>query len=471
MPTLQEVELAPLPPERFEAVLTVEQHRRLRDTIADARRRFAGVTIWNVNSTAHGGGVAEMLSSLLAYAAGAGLRARWLVIPGETEFFAITKRIHNHLHGAPGDGGALDDMARHRYERALTAAGDELRARVGPGDCVVLHDPQTAGLTSAVRSAGAHAVWRCHVGVDRPNDLARGAWAFLLPYVRQAEAYVFTRQAFVWDGLETRRVALIPPSIDAFSPKNVDMAPDTARAILGAAGVMADGAGPARFTRSDSSTAPIVNRADMIEVAPVPAGARVVTQVSRWDRLKDPVGVIAGFAAHVAPRLDAHLVLAGPAVASVSDDPEGADVLRECAEAWRRLPEEVRAKVHLACLPMADGDENAAIVNALQRRADVVVQKSLAEGFGLTVAEAMWKERPVVASRTGGIQDQIDHGRTGLLLDDPRDGAAFGDLVAGLLTDAERASAIGRAAREEVRDRFLGPVSLMHYADLLGGLL
>jgi trehalose synthase len=146
-------------------------------------------------------------------------------------------------------------------------------------------------------------------------------------------------------------------------------------------------------------------------------------------------------------------------------------VLQECVDAWGRLPERARERVHLACLPMLDNDENAAIVNALQRRSEVVVQKSLAEGFGLTVAEAMWKGRPVVASRTGGIQDQVEHGRTGLLVDDPRDLAAFGDLVVHLLDSRDAAAEMGRAAREKVRDHYLGPHNLMRYATVLGRLV
>src|SRR5258708_11014754 len=138
MAILHELELAPLPPERFESVLTDEQYRRFHDAMVEARRRFAGVTIWNVNSTAHGGGVAEMLSSLLAYVLGAGLRARWLGVSGEQDFFTVTQRIHNLLHGAPGDGGPLDDRARLAYRHVLSAAGEDLRPPVRPGDCVLL---------------------------------------------------------------------------------------------------------------------------------------------------------------------------------------------------------------------------------------------------------------------------------------------------------------------------------------------
>jgi trehalose synthase len=472
MPFLDEVAIPPLPPARFESVLTADQYRRFSEAAADARERFAGRAVFNLNSTAYGGGVAEMLRSLLAYIRGAGVDARWLVVPADADFFKITKRIHNHLHGAPGDGGLLDDEARLTYEATLRPAAAELGRVVRRGDCVVLHDPQTAGLVAALKSAGAHVVWRCHVGLDLPNHLAHEAWAFLLPYVREADACVFSRAAFIWDVLEPGAVAVIPPSLDAFSPKNVELAPDTVRAILSAAGLLeGDRGAGATFVRHDGSTAPVVNQATMVERAPAPPDARLVTQISRWDRLKDPVGVMAGFARHVVPRADAHLLLAGPDVASVADDPEGIQVLQECVDVWGRLPERTRARVHLACLPMRDNEENAAIVNALQRRADVVVQKSLAEGFGLTVTEAMWKGRPVVASRIGGIQDQVDHDRTGLLIDDPRDLAAFGDHVVRLLEAPEAAAAMGRAAQEKVRDHYLGPHNLMRYAALLGKLV
>src|SRR5436190_18684053 len=167
------------------------------------------------------------------------------------------------------------------------------------------------------------------------------------------------------------------------------------------------------------------------------------------------------------PARDAHLVLAGPSVAAVADDPEGVEVLAAVRGRRAELPPDQRARVHLACLPMDDLEENAAMVNALQRRSDIVIQKSLAEGFGLTVAEAMWKSRPVVASRVGGIQDQIVDGESGILVDDPSDLAAFRDAVVGLLDSPERARAIGEAARERVRDKFLGTAGLLRYLELL----
>jgi trehalose synthase len=197
----------------------------------------------------------------------------------------------------------------------------------------------------------------------------------------------------------------------------------------------------------------------------------VVLQISRWDTLKDPLGVIRGFAEHVPVQTGAHLVYAGPAVEAVADDPEGERVLRDAIAAHAALPDEARRRVHLATLPIDDPEENAIIVNALQRHADVVVQKSLAEGFGLTVAEAMWKARPVVASRIGGIQDQIVDGDSGVLLDDPHDLAAFGAAVHGLLADPAGAERMGRRARERVRDEFLSVRSLLDYLAVIRKVL
>jgi trehalose synthase len=311
------------------------------------------------------------------------------------------------------------------------------------------------------------------VGLDSPNDLARSAWQFLLDHVRPADAYVFSRRGFAWEGLEERKISVIPPVIDAFSPKNQDLDDTQVRSILAAAGLLpGDPPGTPSFLREDGSPGVVGRRARFHEGGPPPpADARLVVQVSRWDRLKDPVGVILGFAAHVAPQTDAHLVMAGPAVEAVADDPEGAAVLEESRRAWAGLEPGLRDRVHLACLPMDDTEENAAIVNALQRRADVVVQKSLAEGFGLTVAEAMWKARPVVASRIGGIQDQVVHGVTGLLVDDPRDLEQFGAAVVELLDDPKRAARMGEEARLRVRDEYLGPRHLQQFFELIAGLL
>jgi trehalose synthase len=432
---------------------------------------LAGRRIWNINSTARGGGVAEMLVPLLAYARGAGVDARWLVIGADAPFFVVSKRIHNRLHGVPGDGGALGARERALYDAALAPNAAELAQLVAPGDIVVLHDPQTAGLIPYVRALGVPVVWRCHVGLDVPNDLSREAWRFLEPYVAQADAYVFSREGFVWDGLDPARRVIIAPSIDVFSPKNAELGAGAADSILAAAHLRAGAAGSPVFRRLDGRTGQVTHRAQMLEARPLADSERYVLQVSRWDALKDPIGVIDGFVDHVAPETDAHLVYAGPDVTAVADDPEGAAVFAAARTRWTEFPAQMRERVHLALLPMDDVEENAAIVNALQRRAAVIVQKSLAEGFGLTVAEAMWKSRAVVASRVGGIQDQIEHGVTGLLLDDARSLPEYGAAVRGLLDAPKRATAMGVAAHESVRERYLGTHSLVDYLALFERLL
>jgi trehalose synthase len=474
MSVLEHVPVGVLSTDRYESVLDPEKYKRFTDAIEVAQQVFEGRVVWNINSTAKGGGVAEMLRSLLAYARAAGVDARWTVITAEDpEFFNITKRIHNHLHGAAGDGGDLGDTEREVYEAVAHRNTDELVELVAPDDIVIVHDPQPAGLIAPLKKKGATVLWRCHVGLDLPNDLARKAWNFLLPYVRDADGYVFSRRDFAWEGLDTDKLTIIPPSIDAFSPKNQELDEENVRSILVASKTLTDGIETAPvFTREDGSP----GRVDRTTVYydggdPPPYDAQLVVQVSRWDRLKDPVGVMKGFAEYIAPHSAAHLVLAGPSVEAVADDPEGAEVLDEARDVWKQLPEGARDRVHLATLPMDDGEENAAIVNALQRRATVVVQKSIAEGFGLTVAEAMWKARPVVASRIGGIQDQIVSGTCGLLVDDPADLEAYGKAVNELLDDPERATEMGRAAQARIRNEFLGARHLMQYVDLIGKLL
>jgi trehalose synthase len=470
---LEHVRIGALRIERFEEILSPERYQQFSEATERSRRLLAGRVVWNVNSTSRGGGVAEMLVSLLAYAHGAGVDTRWTVISGNEPFFALTKRIHNNLHSAPGDGGDLGDAEHAIYEEALRPNIDEFCELVSPDDIVIIHDPQPAGLIPVLKSEiGVPVIWRCHVGIDTPSDLSRRAWSFLRPYVEPADAYVFSRRAFVWEALDDDKIELIAPVIDAFSAKNQDLDPEVVLAILSVAGLNSDGGGAAPTYVSEEGVPERVNRCAVIsEESELGPEDPMVLQVSRWDRLKDPIGVIRGFVEHVAPSTDAHLVYAGPAVEAVADDPEGKQVLHEAQRLYEGLPDELRARVHLACLPMDDLQENAAIVNALQRRANVVVQKSIAEGFGLTVAEGMWKARPVVASRIGGIQDQIVDGTSGVLLDDPADLAAYGQAVRGLLEDRERARRIGRQAQERVRDEFLPVRSLMQYIDLNERLL
>ena len=244
------------------------------------------------------------------------------------------------------------------------------------------------------------------------------------------------------------------------------------RDILATLGVV-DATAPAvppSFTRRDGTVGTVTRSADVTgEGRPGPDDP-VLLQVSRWDRLKDMAGVMRGFADHVAPGGDGYLMLVGPAVKDVSDDPEGAAVYGECLLQWRDLSPAARRRILLVTLPLDDIDENAAMVNALQRHATVITQKSLAEGFGLTVSEGMWKGRPVIGSLVGGIIDQIGPG-TGILLPDPDDLKAFGEAGLLLLSDQDQAARMGQAARSYVRERFLGDVHLLRYAKLVGTLI
>jgi trehalose synthase len=470
---LEEVQVPALAPDRLLPLIGPERAERFEATAKAARELLAGRAVLNVNSTASGGGVAEMLRTLLAYARGAGVDAQWVVIQGDPHFFEITKRIHNNLHGAPGDGGPLGDDERRHYEEVLRANADELLALLRPRDIVLLHDPQTAGLAHALSRAGVIVVWRCHVGADAANAHTELAWAFLRPYLDDVDAYVFSRAAYTPDWAEPRRTFVIPPSIDPFSAKNQPMSTADVEAVLHYVGLLAgERPGPAPvFTLEDGSTRRINRHVDVLQTGPPPpADAPLIVQVSRWDPLKDMAGVMTAFAEDVAGASSAHLLLAGPVVTGVADDPEGAATFEHCIEVWRRLPHAERSRIHLACLPMHDAVENAIIVNAIQRHASIVTQKSLAEGFGLTVAEAMWKGRPIVASAVGGIVDQIVSGEHGLLVNDPHDPVEFGRAVRRLLDDPPYAELLGENARRRATEEFLGDRHLEQYARMFAQL-
>src|SRR5919197_1991012 len=264
------VTIRPLPPQRF-ATLLGDDYAEVEEAIAAAGKLFGGRAVWHFNSTARGGGVVELLSSLLAYARGAGVDARWTVIGGGEEFFRLTKRIHNRLHGHAGEGGELGPAERTLYERALEANARELTRPVRGPDVVFLHDPQTAGLVQPMLATGARVVWRCHVGVDRPNEVVEAAWNFMRPYVEPADAYVFSRPQFAWEGLDADRTWIVPPSIDAFSPKNQELDAPTVDAILQVAGLRAHGAeGPPTFLREDGTPSRVDRVAKADQEGPPP---------------------------------------------------------------------------------------------------------------------------------------------------------------------------------------------------------
>jgi trehalose synthase len=467
---MREVQVEAIPLDRLMPLLEEERALRLGAYAGRARELLDGRIVWNINATATGGGVAEMLQALLAYGRGAGVDTRWLTLEGTPEFFRITKRIHNLLHGSPGDGGPLGDAERATYEAVLADNLESLRSQVRAGDVVLAHDPQTAGMIAGIKDLGAHVVWRCHVGKDTANEQTDVAWAFLRPYVDAAAALIFSRSAFVPDWVDDNMVWIIPPSLDPFTAKNADIPPGDVEAVLHHAGlaVTTERHGRFLFHRRDGSTGVVRPHTGLIDDNQlVPGHARLVLQVSRWDHLKDMAGVLTGFADHLSDLPDdVHLMLAGPETAGVTDDPEGAEVLEECRSLRLERPPEVQKRIHLCSIPMDDIDENAFLVNALQRHAAVVVQKSLIEGFGLTVTEPMWKARPVIASQVGGIQDQIVDGESGILLEDPADLDAYAAALDKVLREDTFAAALGEAARERVRDRYLGDRHLMQYVDL-----
>jgi trehalose synthase len=397
VPAMQDVAIRPLPIDWLGAVIGLDRLTGVRRSLMRLRRLLGDRTVWTVNSTASGGGVAEMLPRVLGYQRAAGIRAPWMVIGGDEPFFALTKRLHHCLHGSPGDGGPLGPAEHRHYRDVLAANTQTLLGRVRPGDIAILHYPQVAALAGPLRAAGLTTIWRCHVGADVRNQYTEAAWSFLRPYLEPVDAFVFSRPV-----------------------------------------------GP-----------------------PVPAGSPLIVQVSRWDPLKDPIGVMEAFVRLDLDRHDCHLALVGPDVSGVSDDPEGQAVLAACVSAWEALPFRERARIHLVSLPMDDPTENALMVNAIQRHAAVVVQKSLAEGFGLTVTEAMWKARPVVASAVGGIRDQIDDGVHGHLLDDPADRDGLAAVLSRLLDSPHaETDGLGRRAKDRVRAEFLDDRQLLDWAAL-----
>jgi trehalose synthase len=479
---LREIDVPEVPLKQLRPIIGDARTDLLEASAEASRALLRGRVVWNVNSTSAGGGVAEMLQVLVGYIKGAGIAGRWLAIGGDPAFFAITKRIHNRIHGMTGDLGELGPVEAAHFQEVNEANADAMVPMVQAGDIVLLHDPQTAGMASRLTSVGAKVIWRCHIGSDRPDPWSRQAWRFLRPFLAKCDAFVFSRRTYAPPWVPADRLAVIAPSIDPFSPKNQELPADSIPLFLKRMGLTDEGKGVSgdglatastrvrpEFTRRDGTRAEVTHRTHLVGDA-LPADAPLVVQVSRWDRLKDMAGVMAGFASHVVGCGDAHLALVGPSVEGVADDPEGIEVLAECISMWEALPSSARRRIHLVTLPLDDVDENAAMVNAIQRTASVIVQKSLVEGFGLTVAEGMWKAKPVVGSRVGGIIDQIAPG-TGILLDDPTDLAAFGDAVASLLGHPNRAAHMGEAAMQYVQKEFVGDRHLLQYADLVRRLV
>jgi len=358
--------------------------------------RLAGKRVVNVNSTRTGGGVAEILARLVPLLSEIGLDVRWEIVQGTQEFFALTKHLHNALHGQPHTF-SLEDAELYNSTTAINLKNLDLNA-----DVMFIHDPQPAGLVRARDDIGGRWIWRCHIDLSSP---APGAWEFIAPLVRRYDLSVFSAPQFA-RALEIPQV-LISPSIDPLSDKNREMTAAETDQILSRLGIHSD--------------------------------KPIVSQISRFDRLKDPLGVLEAWRL-ARQRVDCQLVLAGGGAA---DDPEGAQVLHEVREHAGDAPD-----VYILDLPPASNLE----INAIQRASTVVIQKSLKEGFGLTVAEALWKSKPVIAGAVGGIPFQITHKYSGILTHTV-EGTAF--WIKQLLSEPDFARRLGANGHHHVRSNFL----------------
>jgi trehalose synthase len=356
--------------------------------------KLAGKRFLHVNSTREGGGVAEILQRMIPLLAGMGIDAKWEVIKGDLYFFEITKKIHNALQGN------REDITEGMWEHYFEVNRGNAEALDLQGDAVLIHDPQPAPLIEFRK--GGHWMWRCHIDVSEPNKVI---FDFLSFYTRKYESAIFSISRFAKAlGIDE---FIIPPSIDPISEKNRELSQAEIEETLRKFGIE--------------------------------TGRPILLQVSRFDRFKDPTGVIAAYRM-VKRYNDCVLILAG---SPATDDPEGEEVLNEVREYATGDPD-IRI---LLLPPFSDKD-----INALQRVADVILQKSMREGFGLTVSEAMWKGKPVVGGAAGGIPLQIIHGVTGFLVHS-NEGAAF--RIRQLLNDPGMGRQIGAAAREYVRNNFL----------------
>ncbi|WP_175647277.1 glycosyltransferase [Streptomyces cyaneochromogenes] len=392
----------------------------------------------HVNATATGGGVAELLHGLLRCQRSAGLNVGWAVIAGDEAFYAVTKLLHHLLHGA-ADPGKLRPVLLRTYHDRLASQVPWFAGRLTRDDVVVLHDPQTLGLAPALRALGARVVWQCHVGADVPPDRGPGTvWRAFEKELSAAHAVVTTLPEFAPPSVPRASRFVAAPAIDPAAPKNRHLTPAEITALLDEAGL------------TTTRTAPDVT---VVQEAPLPGDARVVLQISRWDPLKDMPGVIRCIEG-LAP--DVHLVLAGTDPTEIPDDPEGLAVLAEVHDTLAALSPQDRARVHLVSISMRTPVRNALLVNALQRRADVVVQKSLEEGFGLTVTEAMVKGRAVVASAVGGLRLQVIDGRNGFLVD-PTDLDGVRSALTRLLDNPQLRRELGEQARKDTLERYTMP--------------
>jgi trehalose synthase len=447
--------------------------------------RLEGRTVWHVNSAAQGGGVAELLPAQIALMRDLGVDVRWLVMETDRpEFFALTKRIHNMIHGAMQQEFTAADRAL--YEDVSRANAEALLQYVAPGDVLLVHDPQPLGAGARVkrRHPGLHALWRCHIGLEEDLPVTRAAWDFLRPYASLYDRAVFSVDEYVPPFLADR-ASVIHPSLDPLSHKNRELSLHKLVGILSDAGLTEPHwplvAPPwpegARRLQADGTWEPATVPEDIGLLA-----RPIITQVSRWDKLKgfEPLmeafralklGLVSRPAHDVRHRRRlelVRLVLAGPDPSSIQDDPEGLVVLKSLRSRYMRLEPDIREDVALLALPMGSRKANALMVNALQSCSDVVAQNSLREGFGLTVTEAMWKRTPVLASaRACGLRLQVRDGVDGVLVSNPEDAEELAEAMHGMLADDDQLETWGNNAQRRVYDEFLIFGELHRWLELL----
>lgn len=451
----------------------------------EARRlvpRIGGRRVVMVNSTAQGGGVAEMLPRVIDLLQELGVDVRWLVIGSDRPaFFALTKRLHNLIHGV-GDP-SLGPAERELYDEVSRENSRELARELGPDDVLVIHDPQPLGTGALVeRELGVQLVWRCHIGLDRTTPETDAAWDFLAPYADGIDCAVFSAPEYIPEYLAGRSRVLYP-GIDPLTFKNRDLSPHKLQGVLVNGGLAQEHAPVltppfehrARRLARDGSFEP-ADQGDEIGLLFRPT----IVQISRWDRLKGFAPLLEGFVRLKRRRDDpdlsplhrrrlelTRLVLAGPDPTSVADDPEALAVLDELVGRYREMPEQIARDVVLLVLPMESRRENALMVNALQRCASVVAQNSLEEGFGLTITEAMWKRKPVLGSKACGIRQQVRDGIDGLLVDDPLDPEQIAGTLDRLMEAPHQRELYASNAQRHVYEEFLIFTQLRRWLRLL----
>ncbi len=446
--------------------------RELKEEAKTLVPQLAGRKLWMVNSTAKGGGVAEMMPTLVSILREVGVETEWAVINTErTEFFDLTKRLHNLIHGS-GEA-TLSATDAQLYDTVATELAAEFEKLLGPKDVLAIHDPQPAGMGALLkRKLKLPCLWRCHIGLDSVNAQTQEAWRFLKPHLQAYDDAVFTAPEYIPDYL-TGNVHIIHPALDPLSFKNRELNAHVVTGVLANAGLIHEHHPvltphydtPAERLQPDGSF--------QAATAPEEIGLlyrTVITQISRWDRLKGWKPLMDGFTAlkrrlkngdlkvskHDRHRLEImRLVLAGPEPAAVADDPEAKEVLEELKATYCALEPKVQSDVVMLSLPMASRRVNALMVNALQRCSSVVVQNSVQEGFGLTVTEAMWKGVPVLGSVACGIRQQIRDKVDGRLIDDPESAEAVEETLLEVLNNTSDREGCALSARRRAHHEFL----------------